>query len=379
MHVFDADVLRNQQGLAFQPFDTSYTIEEAGSMQESSSNVFWVSSGGRLAVQDTIARTIQGDLSQGDQWFASYKNANPTDTDGGLHPQNIFRLVAKNVWGDARQELYYRFDTFNLSASPNRNATNGMFMMQRYKDAYNLYYTGIRVDGSVIVKKKIAGVYYTMGSARVFDGTYNRDTNPTLLPINQWMGFRTETVNTTTGGVTINVYTDATAAGIWTLALSVTDDGTQYGGPAFTTVGYSGLRTDFADVSMRGYTITDLTPTTSADFPAPLPPTTIGDYVDTPALTLPVITIAKPTNNGSYSKRKSISITTTASDPEGVTTITIAIDGRILKTCTGTALTSCSTGWNAKNALLGSHTITVAATDATTQITTSSSSITLIR
>lgn len=366
---------RPQPGLAFQPFTSSFQVEEVGSMAESNSSIFWVSSGGRLTVQDNVAQTIQGDLPASDRWRSIYNQSNPTDTDNGLHPQNIFRLVARNVWTDARQDLYYNINALNLSTSPNRNASNGIFMMQRYKDANNLYYTGIRVDGYVVVKKKIAGTYYTMGSARVFDGTYNRDTNPNLLPTGQWMGFRTDIVNNTDGTVTITVYTDPTGNGTWTRALSVTDDGVQYGGAAFTSAGYSGLRTDFDDVSFRSYQINDLSPTTTQPFPVTPPTVGGGDY--TPPVAPLAITIATPSTNTTWSRRKSLPISATATPgPNGLKSITLKADSRTIATCT---TTTCSTNWNARNSSTGSHTITAIATDTQSQTTNTTVSITLTR
>jgi hypothetical protein len=59
------------------------------------------------------------------------------------------------------------------SNSIHRMASNGVLLFNHYLDGDNLYYVGIRVDGSAIVKKKKDGVYYTMESKRVFPGKYD--------------------------------------------------------------------------------------------------------------------------------------------------------------------------------------------------------------
>ena len=144
VNVFDSKS-SNMTSSAFIPFSSSFNVDEAGSMSESSSSIFWVSSGGRLTVNNNIADTIQGDLPTSDRWYTTYLTSNSIDTDAGIHPQNIFRLVTKNVWKDAKQELYFKINNVNLSLSQNRNASNGVFMMQRYIDSNNLYYT-IKTD-----------------------------------------------------------------------------------------------------------------------------------------------------------------------------------------------------------------------------------------
>jgi len=122
--------------------------------------------------------------------------------------------------------------------------------MSRYQDGNNLYYSGIRVDGNAIIKKKISGVYYTLASKKVFPGTYNKLSNPNLLPKNTWIGLKS-IANNTNGNVNIKLYMDKGKTGNWTLIVEAYDNG-KYG-PLISNEGYSGIRTDFMDVEFDDF------------------------------------------------------------------------------------------------------------------------------
>jgi len=224
-------------------------------MSGSSSPYWWLSSGGHFYT-DGVGETVHNSLPTNDYWRLLYAANNPLDTDNGYHPQNIFRLVTRSKWGNARQQVYFRIAKDNLSASPNRAASNGVLLFNRYKDQDNLYYTGIRVDGYAIIKKKIAGAYYTIGYKKVFPGAaYNRASNPNLLPKNVWMGLTSEVLNTSSG-VRIRLHVNQ-GDGVWSLVFDTVDDG-RYGGAPFTQAGYGGLRTDFMDVDFDHYLFKNL-------------------------------------------------------------------------------------------------------------------------
>lgn len=363
----------NTTASAFVPFSSSFNVEEAGSMAESASSIFWVSSGGRLSVNNAIADTIQGDLLPTDNWYTVYLASNAIDTDAGIHPQNIFRLVTKNVWKDATQSLYFKINKLNLSSSPNRNASNGIFMMQRYTDPYNLYYTGLRVDGYAVIKKKINGNYFTMASSKVFDGTYDHETTPNLLPVNTWVGFRTETINNSNGGVDINIYVDKIGDGTWTKVLSSTDNNTSYGGNSFTSTGYSGLRTDFMDVSFKSYELNDLTPPQTIEpFPI-IPPVVVNSDYSVP----PVVTISKPVDNTSISKKKDLVVGIQGRDTSGISKIFMFIDNNEVKNCTNSP--SCTFTISMRNYSMGKHILSVKVTDKESQSTLSNITINIIK
>ncbi len=240
-------------------FDKSGVVKEASSMSESSSPYWWVNSGAYLNITAGRGTTGEGALPLLDPWRAIYLATSPTDTDQGAHPQNIFRLLTRSEWGDSRTEGYFVIKKSNLSASPNRNASNGLLLFSRYQDSQNLYYMGVRVDGSAIIKKKKNSTYYTMAETKNFyPGTYNHDTSPNLLPMNKWIGLRSEVKNLSGGKVEIKLYVDNLWTGTWQLVASAIDDGQSYGGAAFTSSGYNGIRTDFMDVEFDNFRIRDL-------------------------------------------------------------------------------------------------------------------------
>jgi hypothetical protein len=231
-------------------FDVPGVLEEAGAMGTSSSGYWWLSSGGRFLL-DGLGETLHGALPSADYWRLYYASTNPVDTDSGYHPQNILRLVTRSRWRNFRQQVYFRIDRDNLSSSPNRNASNGIFLMNRYQDQNNLYYAGVRVDGGAVIKKKKAGSYSTLAYAPVFPGVYDRDSNPSLLPKNVWMGVTSEILDNPDGTVRIRFHVN-TGDGVWRLILDTVDDG-HLGGAPFLQDGYAGLRTDFMDVAFETY------------------------------------------------------------------------------------------------------------------------------
>ncbi|MGH7858694.1 MAG: hypothetical protein ACREQY_15320, partial [Candidatus Binatia bacterium] len=116
-----------------------YTLEEAASIEISSSPDWWVSSGARVDFDSvTTGRTIQGELAGADRWRLIYGGSNPVDTDDGYHPQNILRLVRRSRWQNFRQEAYFRINRLHHSSSPNRNQSNGLLLFHRYQSSQTL-------------------------------------------------------------------------------------------------------------------------------------------------------------------------------------------------------------------------------------------------
>lgn len=255
-------------------FSASGTVEETGSMFESGSVDWWVNSGGRMTLGGS-GKTVQGSLPSNDPWRLAYAVANPLDTDNGYHPQNIFRLLTRDRWKNFTQEASFRINALNLSASPNRAEHNGILFFNRYQNGDTLYYAGIRVDGAAVIKKKKAGVYTTLAFARVYPGTYDRTSRPNLLPVNRWIGLRSEVEDVAGGGVSIQLsLSDSTRGSGWMPILEAIDTGA--GGGAITTDGYGGIRTDFMDVEIDDYAAYPLSgpvaePTPTAPMPTPTP------------------------------------------------------------------------------------------------------------
>lgn len=239
------------------PFSVDGRLEEVSAMDRSSSPYWWVTSGAFMDLAQGAGRTNLGDLPLGSKWQVRYAVTNPVDTDLGLHPQNTFRMLLRTKWKDIAQETSFKIKKTNLSASPARAASNGLLHMVRYADQNNLYYTGLRVDGYAVIKKKIAGRYYTMAYKRIVQGgAYNRLTNPNLLPLDTWIRLKTVVKNLDATRVSVKLYTDVGNTGTWKLATEAIDNGTSYGGGAFLQEGYFGMRTDFMDVEFDNFRLT---------------------------------------------------------------------------------------------------------------------------
>ncbi len=239
-------------------FSGTTVLQEAGSMQESTSPYWWLNSGGQFMLTNGVGTTVEGALPTDNKWRILYSRSNPMDTDNGFHPQNIFRFVTKASWQNLQQEAFFRIDADEMSSSTNRNESNGLLLFNRYQDGANLYYTGIRVDGTAVIKKKTGGVYYTMDYEPVITdkGVYDRMKNPNLLPEHTWIGLRSVVKTLPDNTVQIQLY--ANFDGMWKLVAQAVDDGHTYGGPVITTPGHGGIRTDFMDVSFKNYSISEM-------------------------------------------------------------------------------------------------------------------------
>ena len=98
-----------------------------------------------------------------------------------------------------------------------------------------------------------------MAYKKIFPGAaYNRMTNPNLLPLDAWVGLRSEVQTNLAGHVVIRFYTDIGKSGNWSLALAAIDDGKTFGGAAIAQQGYAGIRTDFMDVEFDNYSLTSI-------------------------------------------------------------------------------------------------------------------------
>ncbi len=239
-------------------FNEGGVLEEAGTMYESQSPYWWLNSGGFMTTGSGIGQSIHGDLPESNKWHVLYAKSDSVDTDGGLHPQNLFRLITRSQWFNFRQEVYFRIARYNLSTSENRNESNGILLFNRYRDSDNLYYAGLRVDGTAVIKKKIAGTYYTLNEQPFFEGEYNKESNTNLLPKDTWIGVRTEVVTDPNSDVVqIRLYADIGRSGVWKLIAQAVDDG-HSAGAAIQEKAYAGVRTDFMDVDFSDYKIGSL-------------------------------------------------------------------------------------------------------------------------
>ncbi len=233
-------------------------ILEESEFDTSSSPYWWLDSGGRLVIAGGIGKTIQGALSEGDPWRRRYATSNSADTDNGYHPQNLIRLVSRITWKNPRVEAAFRIIRDNLSTSVNRNASNGLLLMTRYRDADTLYYAGIRVDGYAIIKKKYLNVYYTMAEKKVFPGAYDRNMSPNLLPKGEWLHLAAETMTAENGTVLVGLFMKRKEEQTWTALLSTADDGSFGETPPIPGPARFGIRTDFMDVEFDNVHVSEI-------------------------------------------------------------------------------------------------------------------------
>lgn len=236
------------------------TLEESGSMKKSASSDWWLNSGGLMNIDKSQFRTNAGALPKNNKWRKLYTKTNPTDTDEGYYPQNIFRLVTKRQYQNLSQKVYFNIADINLSESENRSESNGVLLFNRYQDGDNLYYTGLRVDGAVVIKKKLAEKYYTLAEKHLFTGSgkYSHSSNPNLIPTDKWIGIKSEVITDDNGAVDIRLFIDRDDSGNWNLELEKKDMDNVYGKTAITKQGYAGIRSDFMDVAFKDYSVQEV-------------------------------------------------------------------------------------------------------------------------
>ena len=235
-------------------FNADGILYETGSMSESSSPYFWLNSGGKMLFKNGLGSTIMGALPTSDRWAKLYKSSSSVDTDQGKYPQNLFRLLTRSKWGNASEEIKFKIDSINETNTPNRDGYSGILLMSRYLDGNNLYYAGIRMDGEAVIKKKINGTYFTLASKKgIFPGTYNKSSNPNLIPEDTWMRLKSDTRTQSDGSVTITLSLDR-GNGVYETILT-TKDTKATGGGTLTKDGYMGVRTDYMDIMFDNYRI----------------------------------------------------------------------------------------------------------------------------
>jgi hypothetical protein len=239
-------------------FRADQILQETGKMDQSANNNWWLNSGASFAFKDGSGASLKGNLPANDPWRLKYFKNNPSDTDNGYHPQNILRLVGRSKWKNLEQQAYFKISEYNLSESASRQASNGLFLFNRYLDGNNIYYTGLRVDGFAVIKKKIGGKYYTMACNQVYGGKYDRINDPILLPKNQWIGLKSVVRDLSGGKVNIQVFLDDGRSGNWRKVADIVDDGESYGGASLLKSGFGGIRTDFMDVELYDYGVREI-------------------------------------------------------------------------------------------------------------------------
>lgn len=234
----------------FDAFAVDVVVEEASSIVTTTSPQWWLNSGGYFRSSGGVAATNLGSLPAADRWRLAYAVANPLDTDGGYRPQNLFRLLTVGRFIELEQSVRFRIVATNLSSSPNRDGYSGILLFSRYVDADNLYYAGLRHDGTAVIKRKRYGSYTTLASGSVYPGSYDRLARPNLLPQNRWIGLRTVTKTESDGSVTVRLEAEDESLGAgWVPLLEAHDTASS----RITAAGSAGIRSDFMDVELDDY------------------------------------------------------------------------------------------------------------------------------
>ncbi len=240
-------------------FNVDGSLNESGKMEESRSPYWWLNAGGQFVISNSIGSTIKGNLSPSNPWRLVYAVSNPKDTEGGYRPQNLFRLLTKTTWENVRTDLTFKIVGNSFSESLNRNHTNGVLLMTRYKNDDTLYYAGIRVDGSAVIKKKYNGTYYTLAEKAILPGTYDITNSPNVLPHNTWISLRVETITQPNKSVEVKLYIKGEEEESWNLLLTARDDGKlSQETLAITGAGNIGIRGDFMDLEFKTFRLEPL-------------------------------------------------------------------------------------------------------------------------
>jgi uncharacterized repeat protein (TIGR01451 family) len=92
--------------------------------------------------------------------------------------------------------------------------------------------------------------------------------------------------------------------------------------------------------------------------------------------TLPTVTISTPTNGARITGSKT-SVSATASDSSGISSLQLQINGQTVKTCTG--VTVCTYSWNVRRIAAGTHTIKAIAIDNSVQKNRSETSVSVTK
>lgn len=236
---------------------TSRTLIETSSASASPDANLWLKSGGKLTIANGKALSIQGSLPSSDPLRLAYAKRAGTESDNGFHPQNIFQLNTKKSWTNSSAEVDVKITNLNLFNLDNVHPWNGVSLFSRFTDDNNYYYGSWRTDGYLIIKKKSAGKHYTLSQKKIYEGTYDAVSNPNLLPFNQAVGLKFDTITNSNGSVTLKLYLDKSNNGNWLLITEYTDKGS-IGGAPLKSSGQSGILASYIDAEYANYLISNL-------------------------------------------------------------------------------------------------------------------------
>ena len=316
-----------QTNSTYYTFNSPGTLYEASAANKSSSPYFWLKSGAELSIANGIGNTIQGALTTNDQWRKIYASSNLSSaTDNGTQPQNVFLLLTKAAYKNTSAQIYVRRTADNMTNPVNRHPYSGESILARYQNDETFYYAGIRDDGAVVIKKKLNGVYQTLSQRQLLSGTYNVSSNPDLIPKNTWIGLRF-TVQDTSAGPQLTLFTDIGKTGTWSQALSVVDDPAKFGS-SIPNAGIVGIESDYADAQFDNFVFSEIAATsTSASTPTPTPTPTHAPTSTPISTPLPPIIITPTPTSTTTSTSTS---TPTSTIPSPVSASTHGYDAAVL-------------------------------------------------
>ncbi len=234
-------------------FTTPGTVLDAPSSEKSTSLYFWLVSGSKITIAGGIGTTATGSSPAKSETRKEYAASDPVTSDGGTHPQNLFRMFLKDFVSEPSVQIYVKRIKDNLSNPANRNPYIGESLFARYQGEDNHYYGGLRADGAVVIKKRTGSKYQTLGSKKILPGTYDKESNYDLMPLNKWIGLKLEVLDTSKGPQ-LTLYTDIGKTGTWTKVLSVVDDPARFG-PPVKGAGLVGIESDFADAQFDEFLV----------------------------------------------------------------------------------------------------------------------------
>ena len=214
-------------------------VEESPAI-ENTHAIWWLQSGGYIENIDGVWRSIQGELSSHDKWRKIYLRKNPLDSDNGYRPQNILRLFSDQGFLAPEQDVSIHITRDNISESPNRNASSGIFLISKFLDQDNFYLAGITRDGTAVVKKKLNGKYIILAENKIME------TFPESMTISLKCS-----LHHAGSALTIRLYGKLDGGGDWQLLADAVDN-SPHGGK-----GLAGLRSDFFDTEFSEYQITE--------------------------------------------------------------------------------------------------------------------------
>ena len=92
----------------------------------------------------------------------------------------------------------------------------------------------------------------------MIEGQYDRDTNPLLLPTDEWIGVRFVVQTIADDTVSLELYLDIGQTGNWDKVLSIIDTDGDQGPLTIRGAAHAGIRTDFMDVVIDNYSICEI-------------------------------------------------------------------------------------------------------------------------